>query len=332
MGVRGDAPTLDDAQRAADALMACGARRVLLFGSLARGEQREHSDIDLVAEFADMEYRQRHKLEARLRQAASAACGYSVDVIATDQPEWRIQTERVTKSFASAICEDVAVLAECADIAEQSGDADDSARKEQLMPTSNEQLAAQRLSYVERLVGRLRWQTMPGPEETRAKETGDTADYDLLRGERLVSACSTAHLVVENSLKAVGVLTDLAAKALWQHDVGQLTGAIATALPPDEADAFRLLLDSQPELVHAPSYITMWRTLGSYGTATDGRTAAEVATGDFTRALTQIAADSADAAATWCAAHGVGSGQADAVLWQVGVLRDRLASSGAATG
>lgn len=327
MGVSGDAPTLDDARRAAGALMERGARRVLLFGSLARGEQRARSDIDLVAEFADVEYRQRHKLEAELRQAATAACGYSVDVIATDRAEWCIQTERVTKSFASAISDDVVVLAECTDVPEQSAAHVDTAHKEQLMPTTDEELASQRLGYVERLVGRLRGQVTPGPEEFRAQENGDSADHDLLREERLISACSTAHLVIENGLKAVGMLTDVTAKTLWQHDVGKLAGAIETALPPEEADGLVRLLDSEPELVRAPSYITMWRTLGAYGTATDGRTAAEVATWEFTRALTQVAADIAGAAAEWCSDHGIADGQTDEVLRQAGILRSRLAET-----
>lgn len=41
------------ARRAADALVAAGAGRVLLFGSVARGDQGVHSDIDLVAIFDD---------------------------------------------------------------------------------------------------------------------------------------------------------------------------------------------------------------------------------------------------------------------------------------
>ena len=47
---------MDDARRAADELIAAGAGRVLLFGSLARGEQRGASDIDLVAVYDDLDY------------------------------------------------------------------------------------------------------------------------------------------------------------------------------------------------------------------------------------------------------------------------------------
>ena len=58
-------PRKADAQRAADALAQAGAARVLLFGSLARGEAGEGSDIDLVAVFDDLDYAQRRSQAAR---------------------------------------------------------------------------------------------------------------------------------------------------------------------------------------------------------------------------------------------------------------------------
>ena len=42
---------------AAEALISGGAEEVLLFGSVARGDADESSDIDLVAVFADIDYR-----------------------------------------------------------------------------------------------------------------------------------------------------------------------------------------------------------------------------------------------------------------------------------
>lgn len=107
------APTHTDAGRAADALVAQGAERVLMFGSVARGSQCEHSDIDLVAVLPDLDYRSRRAAHERLRAAADAACGGQVDVIVTDRAEWRIQTECVSGSFANAIADDLVVLADC---------------------------------------------------------------------------------------------------------------------------------------------------------------------------------------------------------------------------
>ena len=54
-----DVPTMDDAQRAADALVAAGVGEVWLYGSVARGEQHPGSDIDLVAILDDLDYRSR---------------------------------------------------------------------------------------------------------------------------------------------------------------------------------------------------------------------------------------------------------------------------------
>ena len=42
------APTIDDARRAGRALTDAGAREVMVFGSVAKGEARPYSDIDLV--------------------------------------------------------------------------------------------------------------------------------------------------------------------------------------------------------------------------------------------------------------------------------------------
>ena len=87
-------PTTADARRAAKELAAAGASRVLLFGSVARGEADEHSDIDLVAVFDDMDYSQRFSLRSRLATAAEDAAGRSVEVIVTDRPEWQRRHER----------------------------------------------------------------------------------------------------------------------------------------------------------------------------------------------------------------------------------------------
>jgi len=42
---------LDRLARRSGEIRALGARRLALFGSFARGEQREHSDVDLLVEF-----------------------------------------------------------------------------------------------------------------------------------------------------------------------------------------------------------------------------------------------------------------------------------------
>ena len=86
--MNGAAPSERAARRAADALVAAGAGKVLLFGSVARGEQCLHSDIDLVAIFDDLDYSRRFAVQSELEGRAKAACGHSVDLHVTDRPEW----------------------------------------------------------------------------------------------------------------------------------------------------------------------------------------------------------------------------------------------------
>ena len=61
------APTLFEAQEAAQLLIDEGVSRVLLFGSLSRGVADDDSDIDLVALYDDLgDYSTRSLLEAYL--------------------------------------------------------------------------------------------------------------------------------------------------------------------------------------------------------------------------------------------------------------------------
>ena len=78
---RGVAPTLDDARRAAQALVEAGVGEVWLYGSVARGESEPRSDIDLVAVLDDLEYRRRLRTKGELQEVAREACGRWVEVL-----------------------------------------------------------------------------------------------------------------------------------------------------------------------------------------------------------------------------------------------------------
>lgn len=67
------APVRADAERAAAALAEAGAGRVVLFGSVARGEADEHSDIDLMAVFDDLDYERRREKGCELEEMAERA-------------------------------------------------------------------------------------------------------------------------------------------------------------------------------------------------------------------------------------------------------------------
>ena len=71
------APTIDDARAAGRALTGAGAREVLAFGSVARGDAAPYSDIDLVVVLNDLDYRQRRSIAVEFKAVADAAAGRS---------------------------------------------------------------------------------------------------------------------------------------------------------------------------------------------------------------------------------------------------------------
>ena len=286
-----DVPTLQKARQAGEALATAGAGQVWLFGSLARGEVHPHSDIDLIAVFDDVDYRNRRRIETDLRRKASATAGRPVDVMVTDRAEWKIQRQ-IPASFVTAIEEDLTLLADRPAAVAVQWD------KEQVMATSNEQLSAQRIGDVVGQLAKILGGLDPTPRELSASDPGER---DWLVGGRLIGLCEAAHLVVEASLKAVGTLTGAPAKTLYDHNVETL----ADALPLPERDAVLALMAIAPGLVKNPGYITMWRAKGSYTSPTEGMTAQEIATPRFTAAILHIAIEVATIAVDRVNSYGI---------------------------
>lgn len=106
VGAPSEAPTREDAERAAQALIAAGVDEVLLVGSVARGSAGPYSDIDLVAIYADLDYTERFERRTALETAAQRAAGRPVQVHVTDQPEWQARVERVPTSFEARLAAD----------------------------------------------------------------------------------------------------------------------------------------------------------------------------------------------------------------------------------
>ena len=307
------APTLDDARRAARALVASGVGEVWLYGSVARGESEPRSDIDLIAVLDDLDYGRRLSVKGELQEAARAACGRWVEVLVTDRPEWRIQREQVSASFISAISYDLMLLA-CGTVEMADVDWD----KHQVMPTSNAELARERLRGVLLNLTKIDATRVPSPPERDRADDDDPGDYLLVRGGRLVMLCEAADMAVENAAKAVGVVSGVRAQTLWEHDVGKIVAELDDA----DTDAFRELLAAAPGLVKSPDYVSMWRTRGAYGSPTEGMTAQEVATPAFARAIGLIACDVAGYAATAVERRiGEHTDAADVRRWATGVRR-----------
>ena len=273
--VGADAPTLGDARSAAEALLGEGVSEVWLYGSVARGESHICSDIDLVAVFDDLDYRQRLSVTMRLQRVAADACGQHVEVLVTDRAEWRIQREQVTASFACAISYDLILLA-CSPDLPVEVDWD----KDQVMATSNVELAAERLDAVTVNLGKIYANLDPGRSEIELACGDDRLEYEDIRASRMIVICEASQLAVENAAKAVAVLGGVPARQLWIHDIEQLLDSIKDNNDGMSED-LRMLLLSAPELVKHEGYITMWRIRGAYRTTSEGRTAQEIATLDI---------------------------------------------------
>ena len=282
---RSGAPTLEDAQSAADALVRAGVGEVWLYGSVARGEAHSGSDIDLVAVFDDLDYRRRSNTTARLQRTAAETCGQRVEVLVTDRAEWRVQRERVPASFASAISCNLILLA-CSPDPPGEVDWD----KEQVMATSDDELALERLQATLTNLDKIPPALEPGRSERELTHSDDHLKYERVRGCRMIMVCEVAHLTVENAAKALAILGGVPARTLWTHNVAQLVGSLDDAISRD----LRTLLSTAPELVEHEGYITMWRTRGAYGTPGEGMTAQQIATPAFATAMALIACDTAD--------------------------------------
>ena len=191
------APTIDDARAAGRALASAGAREVLAFGSVARGDAGPYSDIDLVAVLDDVDYRNRWQAKLALDRLASQAAGRSVDVWLTDVPEWAAQTRRAA-SFAAAIRHDLVPVA--------SGPGDDSAVRwdtEQVMAESDTEAAYRRLREANRQLNRVAGFHRPDARERQATVAGAEDLRHELRTDRLVQACTAAAMAIETALEAL---------------------------------------------------------------------------------------------------------------------------------
>ena len=190
-------PSVADARKAAEPLLMAGAEEVWLFGSVARSEATERSDIDLLALFADINYSERDKMCRRLEAAALDAVDgrWPVQVFVTDRPEWKARSEQVRSSFEHRI--------RCASMIPV-GDSGcrSQVRWEKPMERPINDLAEAWSKFDTQIILQLRnlqRTTLSGVEEFDATRTADFRDDARLT--RMLSVCGPAALVVELSIK-----------------------------------------------------------------------------------------------------------------------------------
>ncbi len=242
-------PTETDARRAARELAAAGASRVLMFGSLARGEAGEHSDIDLVAVFDDIDYSQRRRLASDLSDLAEAAAGHPVEVFVTDRAEWKCRTTEVSASFEAGIAPATVTLIDRPAGAVRWD-------KEIGFPSNNTDEALGRLDEASKALNSMRVRLQP-------------EDWEILEPRnrrlslwRMIDICSAGTMTVETSLKAL-IAAD-GTPTPFKHEIHRLVplaGAHSEAVRTVLADLTANTVFSG----EAPyGDLTIWRKAGTY--------------------------------------------------------------------
>lgn len=212
------APSRTDAERAAALLMSAGVSKVMLFGSLARGEATDRSDIDLAAIYDDLDYTERFTRKAELSSLVEAEADHPVDLVVTDRPEWKIRSEQVPTSLESWVEADGVVLAD-----RGAGRVD--WEKEMVMPTNVREAAASRLREVSNALRTLNMFLKPDDAETAARETGDREVFLYLLAVRQEGACGQVQRVIESAVKALAHAAGRR-RELRGRDIGRLCGEL----------------------------------------------------------------------------------------------------------
>ena len=287
-----DPPTKGEAHRAAEELAAAGACRVLLFGSVARGDAEPGSDIDLVAVFDDIDYSRRRSLSVNLSERAEAASGRPVEVIVTDWPEWHQRINKVSSSFEAAIAPHAVALVERQARAVRWD-------KEIGLPDTNQTEALGRLDEAAKALHSMLAHLLPSEREIEALGHGDADDEDHRRNWRMIDICSAAAMAVETALKTLTALTG--EPVPHRHGIHLLV-ALTGARQSDVRVALSALEANTLDLGEPPYHdITVWRQAGTYisdrpelGLEDTSRLAPMLAEAAAT--LTDMAADDIEAA------------------------------------
>ncbi len=252
-------PCLADAERAAAALSTAGVSRVVLFGSVARGEETEHSVINLLAIHDDIDYRYRWQRRCELVLAAEAVAGCSVDVVVTDRPEWAMRTTQVPTSLEGRAARDGVVLVDRPPMSRVDWD------KEMVKPTDDYEEALCRLEKASVALSTLYQHLQVSALERIEREIGNETRAFIRYHGRLARGCGEAHAVVESSVKALIHLQAEPGVEARGHDIASL----CKWLPEPYGDTvLGMLAPLQPDAVSEWHYLARYQAEGRGTTPT----------------------------------------------------------------
>ena len=260
---------------------------MLLFGSVACGRATAGSDIDLVAIFDDIDYRDRLGIRSELRAAAESVVDCPVEVFVTDRAEWRRRTQEVSASFEAGIAASAVVLVDRPAGAvkwdKEIGLADNNT--DEALGRLDE--ASKALSTMTRAMHPDEWE-MTEPQQDHATRW------------RLIDVCSAGAMATETALKALAASNDTPAPHKHRIDLlvplaGPRTHDVRTALADLETNTVAGGDEPYGDL-------SIWRAVGTYiadrpdiGLDTVAAMAPRIARA--ATAVTAIAADELDAVA-----------------------------------
>ena len=227
----GSAPTVALASAVADAIAqrVPGVRRICLYGSVARGEARPDSDIDLLAIFDGIDYAERKQIAGQCRAAADFApgsAGHRIRIIATDTAEWEIRSNLLT-SFERAISEDLMELHQSdAPVSTLNG-----VGKMTDQPVSDLGEAYAMVNAIRIAYDRANATLLPQSEELDLQATDPNDQLSWYQYDRYVTVVTHIDMVLETSLKAI------------HHLVGDA--------PPPQSHRLAVLIDNLPDTLEA---------------------------------------------------------------------------------
>ena len=212
---------MEEARAAAAAIGAAhpDVARVMLFGSVARGEAVSDSDIDLVVLIDDLgDYRDRGRLARRLADAARTAASHRVDVQLSDLVEWRTRTGHVSASFEASLAGELVSLLQREPQTEPDWGKPMSRAATNLAEATNR--CRDLRDHLQQLTERL----IPGRYEAAAEDSARREEY--LRNRRR-HVCGHAADAIEVAIKTVIVTSGISPAR--KHDIGELLEQVEPA-------------------------------------------------------------------------------------------------------